>query len=168
MEIIIRVHVIVIAVIACLGFYVTEGLLSRLTYLLFLMSGFVIGVFIFYMFGILCALLTNPPMLTVDWGPFIFLVIAPIGGVLGYITASVLTLTLKRYFRIASVVCLIGSLPVVYVCIYILLSTAHLVFLSDPPPSNHDSAFILLVFGFPLLWLGGLWMWSFKRAKTAS
>lgn len=110
--IIITIYLIVIAfaVIAGLGFIETKGLLSRLTYLLFFVCGFVTGVVIFYIFGILCALLVNPPMLTVDWGPLIFLFIAPIGGVLGYVTASVLTLTLRRYFRTASAVCVTGCL----------------------------------------------------------
>lgn len=51
--------VIVIAVIPGLGLYEIEGLLSRLTYLLFLISGFVIGVFTFVVFAMLCALLVT-------------------------------------------------------------------------------------------------------------
>lgn len=167
--IIITIYLIVIAfaVIAGLGFIETKGLLSRLTYLLFLIAGFVIGVFTFLVFAVLCAQLTNPPGLMEDRGPFIFYLIAPIGGVLGYVTASVLTLTLRRYFRTARAVCITGSLPVVYFCVDLLFKTA-VIYSKHPSNSARDYVFILLVFGFPLLWLGGLWMWSFKRAKTAS
>lgn len=68
MEIILQIIVIVITVIIFLGLYATEGLLSRLTYLLFLIGGFVIGIFTLCVFATLCAQLTNPPALMVDWG----------------------------------------------------------------------------------------------------